>query len=81
MSEKCPHCGSYNTESKTIGKVAYVGVQAARVGAASAAAVAGRLIGQPATGTGGAIMIWRGSKDWGNDICRHHCCECGKDFK
>ena len=73
MSKKCPHCGSYNTELKISGNVGYGVVKGARI------AAAGIALGKYAGHTAGHSLL-NSTKDWGEDMDHHHCCNCGKDF-
>lgn len=80
MSKKCPHCGSYNTESKVSGNIGYGLVQGARFICAGAAYAAVGLFNRGAAHAAGHSVL-HGTEDWGDDIDRHHCCKCGRDFK
>ena len=79
MSRKCPHCGSYNTELKISGNGGYGVVKGARIAAAGIAHVAGGLFGKYVGNAAGHAVL-NSTKDWGEGIDRHHCCNCGKDF-
>ena len=80
MSKKCPHCGSYNTESKVSGNIGYGLVQGARFICAGAAYAAVGLFNHGAAHAAGHSVL-HGTEDWGDDIDRHYCCNCGRDFK
>lgn len=80
MSKKCTHCGSYNTEAKVSGKIGYNVVQAVRIATAGGAAIVGGFLG-PSTAHAAGHSVMNNTKDWGEDINKHHCCNCGKDFK
>lgn len=80
MSKKCPRCGSYNTESKVSGNIGYGLVQGARYASAAAAYIAGGIFNH-AAGHAAGHSVLHGTEDWGKDINRHHCCNCGKDFE
>ena len=80
MSKKCPHCGSYNSESIVSGNIGYGLVQGARYISAGAAYVAVGLFNHGAAHAAGHSVL-HGTEDWGDDIDRHHCCNCGRDFK
>lgn len=80
MSKQCPHCGSYNTESSISGNVGYGLTQVARFAVAGSAALIVGAFNHTAGHAAGHNII-HNTKDWGEDINRHHCCSCGKDFK
>ena len=81
MSKKCPYsdCGSYNTESKVSGNIGYGMVQVTRFASAGVACIVGGLFGH-AAGHAAGHGVLRETKDWGKDIKRYHCCNCGRDF-
>lgn len=80
MSKKCTHCGSYNTETKVSGNIGYGFVQVTRIATAGGAAILGGLFGH-AAGHAAGHSVMNNTKDWGENINKHHCCNCGKDFK
>lgn len=80
MSKKCTRCGSYNTELKVSGNIGYGLLQGARFVGAGVAYVVGGLFNHAAGHVAGHGVL-RETEDWGEDIDRHHCCNCGKDFK
>ena len=79
MSKQCPYCKSYNTELNVSGNVGYGLVQGARFAAAGIAGIAGGLFGHT-VGHAAAHSVIHNTEDWGDDINRHHCCNCGRDF-
>lgn len=79
MSKKCPYCGSYNTESKISGYIGYGVVKGARIAAAGIASIAGGLLNKH-IGHAAGHSVLNNTKDWGESIDCHHCCNCGKDF-
>lgn len=80
MSKQCPNCGSYNTEHRVTGIVGYSAVQGARFVTAGVAAIAMGLFNR-STGPAAGTMVMRNTKDWGETIHRHYCCNCNKSFK
>ena len=80
MSKCCPHCGHYNTELKISGNLGYAAVQGFRFATAMTAASVVGIFNHSAGHAAGHSVI-HNTESWGKDINRHHCCNCGKDFK
>lgn len=80
MSKQCPYCGSFNTESNVSGNIKYGLVQGVRF---VTAATSGLTMGifNHHLAHGAAHSVLHNTEQWGKNIDRHHCCNCGKDFK
>ena len=78
MSKKCPHCGSYNTET-AVGNWIERGVINAGRGVVSAGAGVIMSIFHPSMGSAAAAKTWQNTKP-SEQFKGYHCCNCGKDF-
>lgn len=78
MSKKCPHCGSYNTETAVINWVGRGLLHAGRLALSAGAGIVGS-IGGPNTGKIAAYQTWRNTEPT-TAFEGYRCCECGKEF-
>ena len=80
MSKKCPYCSSYNTELSVKGNIEYGFKGLARWGCMLGAYTIGGLAGPAGSQTLGREAE-KSTRNWTGDVKRHHCCNCGRDFK
>ena len=80
MSQRCIHCGHYNTEYSILGNLEYVAKGLAR----GTTVIGGALGGGIFMGKIGAFyagkVAYDATKNWTNSVHRYHCNACGQDF-
>lgn len=77
MSKKCPHCGSYNTETAISNYVSRGALNAGRAVLALTAGLAATII-SPNHGGPTASEVYKKTNP--GEFKGYRCCECGKEF-